>query len=358
MLSTEDLLAGPRGRRFVLEFALACDRATTDPDAPSKLAWAVFDSARSSLEADGRTVRLITGPQPYRPTYQRADVVRLLPAAQLLPAEGELLTTALCGTVGPAVYWQPPDEIDQLIAGPDLREALRPVAEHLAGSAAVQDGDGPLRREDQWLLRWDDDQADPIAAPPNLAHWRQDILRENERAERDHQLDPEANWSGEWWSTPPSSLANTTSRLPDGNPAGLLLVEDELGWSRANARQVVADESARIYEIHGPDEWAHLCTQFPLEVTGRVGADWRRVTGQSRDWVIPDWSQVASHFDGVHLSVGGYLRSATRLIEVGGAASIIAGWSPDVTWWLSNTFTLVGGPEFWHRRSDGWMVRD
>ena len=355
MLSAEDLLAGPRGRRLVLEFALACDWAATSPDASSELNHAVLDA---SWGLSGRTIRSITGPQPYLPTYQRADVVRLLPATPLLPAEGELLTIALRGTVGAAMYWQPPDETDQLIAGAELREALRPVAEHLAASAAVQDGDRPLRRDDQWLLSWDDDPADPITAPPNLAQWRLDILRENERAERERQLDPEANWTGAWWSMPPSALANTTSRLPDGKPAGLVLVEDELGWSRASAQQVVADEAVRIYEIHGPDDWAQLCAEFPLEVTGRVGADWRRVTGQSRDWVIPDWSQVADHFDGVHLSIGGYLRSATRVIDVGGSASMIAGWSPDTTWWLHNTFTLVGRPEHWHRQSDGSMVRD
>jgi len=357
MLSAEDLLAGPRGRRFVLEFALACDRAATDPDAPSTLAWAVFDSTRSSLEADGRTVRLITGPQPYRPTYQRADVVRLLPATPLLPAEGELLTTALCRTVGSAMYWQPPDETDQLIAGADVREALRPIAEHLVSFPAVQDGDRPLHRDDQWLTSWSGYEAGPIANPPSLHQWREDIRRANERAERDHQLDPEANWSGEWWSAPPSGLANTTGRLPGGCPVGLVLIEDELGWRHASAQQVVPDESARIYEISSPDDWAHLCTQFPLEVTGRVGADWRQVTGQSRDWVIPDWCQIAASFDGVHLSVGGYLRSATRVIEVGGAASMIAGWSPDVTWWLNNTFTLVGEPELWHHRPDGLPVR-
>jgi hypothetical protein len=335
----------------VLEFAIACDRAAAGPDAPSELAWAVLDSGLGLRTTD---LRISTGDVPYQPRYRRSDVARLLLATRLVPAEGELLTAALRGTVGAAMYWQPPDATDQLIAAADLREALRPIAEHLVSFPAVQDGDRRLRRDDQWLLHWR--EAGPPSRPPSLARWREDIQQANERAERDRQLYPEENWSGEWWSAPPSGLANTTPRLGGGCPAGLVLIEDELGWRHARAQQVVPDESARIYEISSPDDWAHLCAQFPLEVTGRVGADWRQVTGQSRDWVIPDWSQVATDFDGVHLSVGGYLRSATRVIEVGGAASMIAGWSPDVTWWLNNTFTLVGEPELWHHSLDGLPV--
>lgn len=39
--------------------------------------------------------------------------------------------------------------------------------------------------------------------------------------------------------------------------------------------------------------------------------DWYRTTGRDGSWVIPDWSQVAHDYDGVHLSIAGYLTAAT-----------------------------------------------
>jgi hypothetical protein len=87
------------------------------------------------------------------------------------------------------------------------------------------------------------------------------------------------------------------------------------------------------------------------------------VTGRdSREagpWLVPDWSRVAQEWDAVHLTVAGYLASATRCIPVPDAAdatgtagttgttgtagstgrveaaSVIGGWGPDVTYWLT-----------------------
>ena len=54
--------------------------------------------------------------------------------------------------------------------------------------------------------------------------------------------------------------------------------------------------------------------------------------------MIPDWSAVARHVDGVHLSVRGYLRTAGRAIAVDEErASVLAGWDPDRTFWFCPT---------------------
>ncbi|MFK5098280.1 hypothetical protein, partial [Klebsiella pneumoniae] len=58
-------------------------------------------------------------------------------------------------------------------------------------------------------------------------------------------------------------------------------------------------------------------------------------TGRDGVWVIPDWAAVAREAVGVHLTVAGYLMSAGRVIDLGGgAASTVAGWVPDETFWF------------------------
>jgi hypothetical protein len=59
----------------------------------------------------------------------------------------------------------------------------------------------------------------------------------------------------------------------------------------------------------------------------------------------------------VHLSVAGYLATAGRRLPVGDAGTVLAGWDPDQTYWLTDILTL-GGPASTWVRSDveplGW----
>ena len=151
---------------------------------------------------------------------------------------------------------------------------------------------------------------------------------------------------GDWWSVPLWEVPASTRAWPDGtgggDPVGALFVEDR--WEDAFcATRFTPPEHARIREITGADDWSALCREFPLEVTWSRRREWWEVTGRdSRDagpWLIPDWSAVADRWDAVHLTVAGYLNAATRSIPVPGAhgqdaASVIAGWGPDVTYWL------------------------
>jgi hypothetical protein len=89
-------------------------------------------------------------------------------------------------------------------------------------------------------------------------------------------------------------------------------------------------------------------------VEASVRHDWYRVTGEDRAWVLPDWSRVAHEAAGVHLSVLGYLRTATRLVEIdGGSASVLAGWNPDATYWLRDGAREISDPVRWSRPADG-----
>lgn len=55
------------------------------------------------------------------------------------------------------------------------------------------------------------------------------------------------------------------------------------------------------------------------------------------DWVMPDWAAVAVEYDAVHLVVSTYLSVGGTAIEVEpGVHSVIAGWAPGDTYWLTD----------------------
>jgi hypothetical protein len=67
--------------------------------------------------------------------------------------------------------------------------------------------------------------------------------------------------------------------------------------------------------------------------------------------VVPDWAAVAERYDAVHLTYAGYLSSAGLAIPVedpadDSARSLIAGWNPDATYWLTD-LADVGVPVEW-----------
>jgi len=144
-------------------------------------------------------------------------------------------------------------------------------------------------------------------------------------------------FSGEWWSTPPFDVPVTTTLLPDGSPAGLHFVEDSFGWTDVRARRIARPGGVRVAKITGPQDWADLCRCFPLEVTHQKSWDWAEYTGRKGRWLIPDFEEMAHHYDAVHLTVRGYLTTAGLAVPVDGErASVLAGWAPESTYWLRN----------------------
>ena len=92
--------------------------------------------------------------------------------------------------------------------------------------------------------------------------------------------------------------------------------------------------------------------------------------------MIPDWSRVAEKFDGVHVSLAGYLTTAGSVVEVGDhslveasptlptigntderTASIMAGWHPDMTFWLNGAVDSVTEVVEWvyDNDADAWQ---
>lgn len=355
-LAPAALLAGPRGRRMLLQFACQAEVAG-GPDHAGPLSMAVADASYRLAKRAGKSITRSTWGSPDGATdplaAQPSHVAALLAATRFVTPTAELLRSCLAASVDAATYWEGPDGDDLLAAVPTVRDALRPVAELICASPESDWLGDRISEGNQVGLRW-------LEAPTThrqpagqaLRSWRADLVAEEQRAARDRPADPTAPYSGTWWSTPPHGLPVTCAPLFDQTPSGLWFVEDTLGWSRADALPVDTPADAHVLEINGADDWAALCRARPLAVTASRRHDWYRATGWTGSLVIPDWAGLACDYDAVHLSYAGYLAAAGVAIRViDGTASVIAGWNPGATYWLVDK-AEAGEPTRWHRDDD------
>lgn len=353
------LLAGPRGRRLCLEFARMGWPGRNE--AAEEFGIAAFYAAYALDPGRGTSVVILRSgaEQDAVPEPPPADVARLLAEVPLAEATAPALLEALMATVDAARYWQEPGGEDVLAAAPELQEPLARVARHVLGSPNAAWWSSPMDDGDQWATTF----TDTVAPEPEtdassgeiLAAWLDAQKKEERIAERDRPAEPDASWSGTWWSKPPERLSNSTRSLAGRGPARLSLVEDSLGWRAASVEPIAVPADARVYEIDSAAAWAELCRRYPLEVTASRRHDWYRATGRAGRWVIPDWSRVQPDLDAVHLTVGGYLSSAGLAIPVDGErASVLAGWDPDQTWWLREVTHVRSRREAWTREHRVW----
>lgn len=426
-LTAEDLLASPRGRSLV--FGLACrapeeiltqfnaDEGPLTPDARAfaELNETIFLAAYLIDRDNGAGVAMYHGPsttEPAEGSVVPADVAEKLghitPAA-LTQAD---LEEGMAEVIGQAMYWQPPDGRDVLAGTPEVRCALVPFAQSVIDTGLLDAWSGPLDPDKQWALAWDatehigtlpavfsanpessadlarisrydmsppleDDDAG-VLLPQNLADWLARVLTSETSYRHDFAKNPYEEVSGEWLSTPPHALWTSTNCWPEGSPIGLDLVEDDFGLERARACRLQIRPAVRVYEIHAQADWANLCRRFPLDVTAQRRNVWFEATGRKGRWVIPDWVRVAEEFDGVHVSLAGYLRTAGSVVEVGDrnlveaspslptigntddtTASLMGGWDPDTTYWLNDVITGIAEVVDWvvDDETDTWIKR-
>lgn len=331
MTSTEDaaaaLLAGPRGRHLCWTLI--------DPGGDPR--WQRLQCAACDGDLTGLARDL-------------AACVALTDLGAIAATTGPLaLMPALADTVATAMYWQQPDPADQALADPALREALLPLARAVLDAPAAHWWREPIAAGSQQYVEWlDEHDFSPAwtGAAAELAAWRSGTA-EYERS-RDLPLDPAANFSGRWWSTPGHARLVSTSRgLPGLGAVRLVLVEDGLGWQRARCWPVALPPAARVYEVRGPAGWAELAGRYPLDVSKSRRQAWWRVTGLAARWLIPDFAAVAADYDAVHVSVLGYLTAAGRALPVGDAHTLLAGWDPGLTYWLTDVVAPAGPPAEW-----------
>ena len=332
------LLAGPRGRRFCLQLALASEGQYADEG--SMLSQLLFNATHRLESARGQSGTLFgLGAGESLPDPSVADIASSLDKMPLKTVNETNSLETLAAAVDSARYWQEPDGTDELLAVPGILSALERIATHIVASPSMSWWSGPLAPV-QWIVKFTDSRNDVttrLPAEKALLLWRDEEIENEKRAIRKRPADPRANWSGEWWSKPAVALTTSTRALPQLGPIMLSLIEDRFGWKKADAERLHGQYPTRICEITGADVWADLCRTYPLEVTATRRHDWYRATGRNGRWVIPDWSRVSRDFDAVHLSTFAYLSSAGVLIQVDGeAASMIAGWNPDETYWLTD----------------------
>jgi hypothetical protein len=262
------------------------------------------------------------------------------------------LLAALADAVSWATYWQEPDAWDRQLATPAARDALSPVAAAVAAAPAAAWWWTPAALDDQHYVEWIDPRHDHspalTGAPAKLATWRRDTLADEDRA-AERPADPRAPWSGHWWSTPAlSGLPASTRAVAGLGAVALALTEDAMGWHEARVWPVQARPGARVYELTGAAAWTELVRRYPLEVTRSRRHDWFRATGRAGRWLIPDYAAVAADWDAVHLTVAGYLSTAGVACPVDRTvATVLAGWNPDQTWWLTDALTLGGPAAYW-----------
>ena len=331
-LDAAALLEGPRGRHLCLAVAHVLHRPV----------WSAWLEASRQPSDSARLDEL------------RATLTEVDPAPVLRWDRPLAFADPMDSTVSAAMGWQEPRDEDVVAADPALRDLLAPIADAISRSSAAQWWSTGLDLESlRCTSRYDPDSAgtDPVTAgaAPQLAKWRSDEAEGNRAARAERPDDPNAAWTGHWWSTPTlTDLPSTTRELDGVGSVNLLWEEDSFGQWDAHVWRARTARPPRVYEIDGPETWVDLVRRYPFDVTSSRRQDWYRVTGRDGVWAIPDWEAVSRDFDAVHLSVLGYLRTATRRLEVTPTAStVLAGWDPDQTWWLTDVLEIVDGPVHW-----------
>lgn len=326
MLTADDLLLGPRGRGLCLE--LACS---------------LSEQVSLALHLD------------------HGELVWTLERLDPTPVADWVDPTAFLGPVAHSVqramYWQEPDPDDVVAADTSVVAALRPLAEAVTASPAAEWWDTPVDLDAlrHTSLLNDKDRATPpplTGARDGLSRLRAMTLADEHHAATRRPSNPRASWSGNWWSTPAyAGLITTTRPLPGLGSIHLVWEEDDFAAERAAIWRLTPTRPPRVWELDGPQSWVDLVDRYPLDVTNSRRHDWYRTTGLSGPWQIPDWQAVATEWDAVHLTVAGYLTTATRALPLADnhTSTVLAGWNPDQTWWLNDALAMESTePDSWH----------
>jgi hypothetical protein len=228
---------------------------------------------------------------------------------------------------------------------------LRPVADALVSAPAARRWWEPVARADQRFLEWDDW---PRLTGPAIGWAIHDSMTaqraENARGLRWAQLHG-GSARDCWWSVPEFAVQSmTTGGFGDVSAIALARFEDlftPLEETGATVWSMRIAPEARVAELAGPADWQALVDAFPQDVTGTHDGEWRSASGLAGPWRLPDWERVMEHYDGVHLTIGGYLACGGLALPAAGGHTMLAGWIPDATIWLRD---VTAG----HRRLGRW----
>ncbi|MCC2317788.1 hypothetical protein [Cellulomonas chengniuliangii] len=362
MTTAAELLRSVRGRRLCFEVA---QRGAGGAEARR----AMLDEARQVEEERGEGSRaavsylLFTGPGDAREPIPIPPLAEALADAATQVVDARHLLPALADTVASAMYWQPPQAEDLVLADPSVSAALLPTAEAVLAAPEARWWSMPVDHDTQ--VRTVFEGATPSApqgtAAERLVRWRDTVTDAERWFARERARHPYRQIGGMWWVTPALAGLGLTSRaLTGAGSAALWLTEDELGWRAAELSPCAVDSAVRVLEVTGPGDWAALVAAYPLDVTASRQPDWFGAVGAHEgSWLIPDWSAVAAAYDAVHVSVLGWLTTSGMAVPVSpGATTTLAGWGPDATWWLADAVREQGERQAWVRDDTTWRPAD
>jgi hypothetical protein len=189
---------------------------------------------------------------------------------------------------------------------------------------------------------------DELSRHEGLAWWHEDADLERQVAymPRGRQVDsvPRAadlalKRGGTWWVAPTGAVES--SRIRAASSEGHRLLDDHWLASADDAPIAISvDPRARVLEIADARDWVELVEAHPRPSPELLTYDW--AVG-AQDLVLPDWFEVAEEWDAVHVSAAAWLGTAYRLLPLGdGRSTVLAGWNPDGTSWLTSAASPRG----------------
>jgi hypothetical protein len=235
------------------------------------------------------------------------------------------------------------------------KEELRPVADALVAAPGAASWWAPVALADQRYLEWDGcprvtGAAVERAVRAGMAAERAENtegLRQPRPRER-----PGTRIGALWWSAPDFAQLTWTTGPAGDIPALAFGHFIDTLWpfeeTSATVWSVRIAPHARVLEITGPGHWQELVSRFPRDVTGTHDGEWRYWGGMPGPWRLPDWERVMDHYDGVHVTIGGYLASCGLGLPVAGGYTMLAGWIPGATLWLRDVTAAAHPLGRWH----------
>ena len=212
--------------------------------------------------------------------------------------------------------WSPTFEWD-VRAAFSLRSRLEHVAHQVAAHPGSRWWTAPFDRTRQVLVTSDEFETDssPTASPESSLRWE-------DYAERPVGWRIISTQRGGY-----SCLDTVISRG----------VGDWVSSSAYPRFEAEIDESARVLEIVGPADWHALCVAHP-----RTNRDPQSPAGAGT--LVPDWTSVATQWDGVHLTFMALLTAPFVRHSSEAGTTMLWSWDTEGTWWLPGGCVREGAP--------------
>jgi hypothetical protein len=187
----------------------------------------------------------------------------------------------------------------------------------------------------------------PLREAPGTATWFADLDRHRQewvsrtgQPPRVSSFHPDLSSYGAGYSKPRRTLWTTTSLTAH--------TSSWLQYVRSSGEVVPCQSSpyvrwrldvlpaARVYEVHGPQDWNSLCLAYPAPSCMAYP------TCRPDALIEPDWQVVSQDWDAVHLSVGGLLTTDRVRWGMPGAQTHLFGWDVESCTWLRWVFGSTG----------------